>query len=139
VGKKVKVVFDTNVWVSIALKKVLNDEFSRVKQGLTIYVSEDIFLEISKVLQYPKIAQILRNYGIREKEILRAIAANSKMVEPKVKLHVISEDAQDNKILECASAAGVDIIVSGDKHLLELGKFKKATILTPREFFNILT
>ena len=138
-GKKVKVVFDTNVWVSIALKKVLNDEFSRVKQGLTIYVSEDIFLEISKVLQYPKIAQILRNYGIREKEILRAIAANSKMVEPKVKLHVISEDAQDNKILECASAAGVDIIVSGDKHLLELGKFKKATILTPREFFNILT
>jgi putative PIN family toxin of toxin-antitoxin system len=139
VGKKVKVVFDTNVWVSIALKKVLNDEFSRVKQGLTIYVSEDIFLEISKVLQYPKIAQILRNYGIREKEILRAIAANSKMVEPKVKLHIISEDAQDNKILECASAAGVDIIVSGDKHLLELGKFKKATILTPREFFNILT
>ena len=135
-GKKVKVVFDTNVWVSIALKKILNKEFSRIKQNLTIYVSKDIILEISKVLLYPKIAEILRNYGIHEKEILRAIASSSKMVEPKVKLHIISEDVEDNKILECALAAGAEIIVSGDKHLLALSKFGKARILTPREFFD---
>ena len=43
---------------------------------------------------------------------------------------------EDNKILECALAAGADIIVSGDKHLLELVKFRKARILTPKEFFD---
>lgn len=138
-GKKVKVVFDTNVWVSISLKKILNDEFSRVKQELTVYVSKDIILEISKVLLYPKIAEILRNNGIREKEILRAIAVSSEIVEPKVKLHVIHEDAEDNKVLECALAAGADFIVTGDKHLLELDKFRKTRILTPREFFDSLT
>ena len=138
-GKKVKVVFDTNVWVSIFMKKILNDEFSQAKQELTVYVSKDIILEISKALLYPKIADILRKTGINEKEILRALEANSKMVKPKVKLRVIEENVGDNKILECALAAGADFIVSGNSHLLKLGKFRKTRILTPRQFFDYIT
>jgi putative PIN family toxin of toxin-antitoxin system len=139
VGKKVKVVFDTNVWISIFMDKRLKDEFLRVKQDLTVYVSEDIGLEVSKVLQYPRVFEILRKIGIHEKDILRILAANSRWVEPKVKLHIVNEDEEDNKILECALAAGADIIVSGEKHLLNLGRFKKTRILTPREFFDSLT
>jgi putative PIN family toxin of toxin-antitoxin system len=139
VGKKGKVVFDTNVWISIFMEKSLRDEFLRIKQDLTVYVSEDIGLEISKVLQYPQVAKILRKIGIHEKDVLRILAANSIKVEPKVKLHVVDEDADDNKILECALAARADIIVSGDRHLLRLGKFKKTRILAPREFFDSLT
>ena len=138
-GKKVKVVFDTNVWISIFMEKRLRDEFSRVKQHLTLYVSQDIGLEISKVLQYPQVTEILSKIGIRERDVLRILAVNSKRVEPKVKLHVVNEDDEDNKILECALAAGADIIVSGDKHLLKLGKFRKTRILTPKEFFDYLT
>jgi len=139
VGKKVKVVFDTNVWISIFMDKRLKDEFLRVKQDLTVYVSEDIGLEVSKVLQYPKVFEILRKAGIREKEILRVLVVNSRWVEPKVKLNIVNEDEEDNKILECALASRADIIVSGDKHLLNLGRFKKTRILTPREFFDSLT
>ena len=138
-GKKVKVVFDTNVWISIFMDKRLKDEFFRVKQDLTVYVSEDIGLEVSKVLQYPKVFEILRKAGIREKEILRVLVVNSRWVEPKVKLNIVNEDEEDNKILECALASRADIIVSGDKHLLNLGRFKKTRILTPREFFDSLT
>ena len=137
-GKKVKVVFDTNVWISIFLEKRLKDEFSKVKQDLTVYVSEDIGLEVSKVLQYPRVSEILRKTGVREKDVLRIFAVNSRRVEPKVELHIINEDEEDNKILECALAARADIIVSGDKHLLNLGKFKKTRILTPKEFFDSL-
>ncbi len=138
-GKKVKVVFDTNVWISIFMEKRLKDEFLRIKQDLTVYVSDDIGLEVSKVLQYPRVFEILRKTGIREKDVLRIFAVNSRRVEPKVDLHVINEDEEDNKILECALAARADIIVSGDKHLLDLGKFKKTRILTPREFFDSFT
>lgn len=138
-GKKVKVVFDTNVWISIFMEKRLRDAFLRVKQNITVYVSEDIALEISKVLQFPQVAEVLKKIGIREKDALRILDGNSKKLEPKLKLHVINEDAEDDKILECAFSAGADIIVSGDKHLLELGKFKKTKILTPREFFDSLT
>ena len=137
-GKKVKVVFDTNVWLSIFMKKILTDEFSKAKQELAVYISKDVILEISKVLLYPKIAEILKKANVTEKEILRAIETNSTIVNPKIKLHIIEEDAEDNKILECALASGADIIVSGDKHLLKLGKFRKTRILTPREFFDTI-
>ena len=134
--KKVKVVFDTNVWISIFMEKRLKDEFLKIKQDLTVYVSKDIGLEVSKVLQYPRVSEILRKTGIREKDVLRILAVNAIMVEPKLKLQVVNEDAEDDKVLECALAAGADIIVSGDKHLLKLGKYKKTKILTPREFFD---
>jgi putative PIN family toxin of toxin-antitoxin system len=136
VGKKIKVVFDTNVWISIFMEKRLKDEFSEVKQNLTVFVSEDIGLEVSKVLQYPKISEILKQSGIQEKDVLRVLAVNSKRVEPKLKLHIITEDPEDNKILECAQASNAAFIVSGDKHLLELGKYRKTRIQSPREFFD---
>ncbi len=138
-GKKVKVVFDTNVWISIFMEKMLRDEFSRVKTDLTVYISKDIGLEISKVLQYPQVAKILKKIGMSENDVLRILANNSNKIETKLKLHVINEDTEDNKILECALAAGADFIVSGDRHLLAIGKFRKTRILTPREFFDSLT
>jgi len=96
-------------------------------------------VKTSKVLQYPQVAEILRKIGMREKDVLIILANNSKKVETKLKLHVINEDPEDNKILECALAARADIIISGDKHLLNLGKFKKTRILTPTEFFDSIT
>ena len=135
-GKKVKVVFDTNVWIAISMRKILKDEFLRVKENLTVYISKDIALETSRVLQYQRVSEVLRRAGVRERDVLRAIASNSKMVETNMKLHVINEDSEDNKMLECALAAGADILFSGDKHLLSLGKFRKTRILTPREFFD---
>lgn len=138
-GKKVKVVFDTNVWISIFMEKRLRDEFLRVKENLSVYISEDIALEISKVLQYPKISEVIRETGMHERDLLRILKVNSITVEPNVKSNAVAKDAEDNKIIECALAAGADVIVSGDKHLLELGKFKKTKILTPRAFFDSLT
>jgi predicted nucleic acid-binding protein len=54
-----------------------------------------------------------------------------------VQLHIINEDEEDNKILECAKAAGAAFIVSGDKHLLDT--FRKTRVLSPREFFDYIT
>ena len=135
-GKKVKVVFDTNVWVSIFMEKALKDDFWKRRQNITVYISDDIALEILKVLHYPKIREILRKAGISERDVLRVLADNSKRVVPTIKLQVIEEDRTDNIILECALAAGADIVVSGDKHLLNLCKYKKTRIMGPREFFD---
>jgi putative PIN family toxin of toxin-antitoxin system len=139
VGKKVKVVFDTNIWISIFMEKKLRDQFLRTKQNFTVYVSDDITLEISKVLQYPKVSTVIRKTGLNEKDLLRILKVNSIKVKPEVKLHAVNQDVKDNKILECALAANADVIVTGDKHLLSMGKFKRTKILTPREFFDSFT
>jgi len=121
------------------MKKIIAVEFSRVKQDIIVYVSRDNLLEVSKVLLYPKIAEVLRKANVGKKEVLRAIEMNSTIIKLKLKLRVIEDDVEDNMVLECAVTAGVDIIVSGDKHLLQLGKFRKTRILSPREFFDYIT
>jgi putative PIN family toxin of toxin-antitoxin system len=138
-GKKTKVVFDTNVWLSLFMKKTLSEEFSRaLNREIVVYTTEAILKEISRVLTYPKITHVLGASGIKQKEILRTIVKNSTIITPKLELHIVEDDPEDNKILDCALQAGADFIVSGDKHLLALGKVKKTRILTPREFLDLI-
>jgi putative PIN family toxin of toxin-antitoxin system len=118
------------------MQKILTEEFSQAKQELTVYISKEILLEVSKSSLYPRVANVLKEAGMDEKRVLRAIEANSVIVDCNLKLNAIKEDSEDSKILECALASGADIIVSGDKHLLKLGKFRKTRILMPREFFD---
>jgi len=101
-----------------------------------VYMSKEILLEISKVLTYPKIKKIIEGSEIGAKQILCIIVENTTMVDSKIEVKLIAEDPQDNKILECALAAGADYVVTGDSHLLKLGKFKQTTIITPRAFLD---
>jgi putative PIN family toxin of toxin-antitoxin system len=55
-----------------------------------------------------------------------------------VRLKVIAADPADDRVLECAVAARAGFIVSGDKHLLDLGRFRKIAILSPSDFLRIL-
>jgi hypothetical protein len=138
--KKVKVVFDTNVWISIFFKKTLGEKFSELlkREQIEAYSTEEILKEISKVLMYPKINELLKALGIGEREIVQRIIENSILTRPKFKLSVVKEDVDDNKILDCALQAKVNFVVSGDRHLLKLKKFKNIKIVTPREFLDNL-
>jgi uncharacterized protein len=58
-------------------------------------------------------------------------------VSPTETLHVIKEDPDDDRILECAATAKSDFIVSEDKALLRLGQFGNARIVSIRDFINL--
>ncbi|MFC1570577.1 putative toxin-antitoxin system toxin component, PIN family [Candidatus Omnitrophota bacterium] len=49
-----------------------------------------------------------------------------------------SEDPEDDKFLACAIAAGAEMIVSNDKHLLDLNIFKGIPIYTSGKAFTII-
>ena len=46
---------------------------------------------------------------------------------------------RDNRILECALAAGAEAIVTGDHHLLQLRRFRGIQITRPRDFLDAQT
>lgn len=46
----------------------------------------------------------------------------------------ICRDPKDDMVIECAVAAGADLILTGDKDLLALKRYKSIRILTPRQF-----
>ena len=65
------------------------------------------------------------------------VANYSQITEPKIKVNVIKEDPSDDKVLECALSCKAEFIISGNKHLLELGEYKGIKILTPKEFLEL--
>jgi predicted nucleic acid-binding protein len=56
------------------------------------------------------------------------------LVSPEEKINAIQDDPQDNIFLECAVAGRCELIVSGDRHLLQLKSYKDIKIMTAVEF-----
>jgi putative PIN family toxin of toxin-antitoxin system len=46
------------------------------------------------------------------------------------------EDEEDNKILEAAVSADADYLITSDRHLLDLNKFRGINIVRPAEFWS---
>jgi putative PIN family toxin of toxin-antitoxin system len=129
-----RVVLDTNVLISGLFwggneSKVLRK--CQLKE-LENFISKEIIKELVRVMNHPK-------FGLSEDEIEEAVGmvlAFSTMVNPGKTFRIIEKDPSDNKFLECAYAAKAKYIISGDEHLLSLGKFKGIKILNARGFLN---
>ena len=49
----------------------------------------------------------------------------------------VVEDKDDNKILESGVASGADYLITSDRHLLKIEKYKGVSIVRPAEFWSI--
>jgi uncharacterized protein len=137
--QELKLVLDTNVWVSALFWGGKPAEIIKLaEQGkVTVFVSEEIVSEISQVLVYPKIEKIWRALGMRREDLMEQVLKNSKFVKVTNKVKVIVEHPADDRFLECALATDADFVVSGDKHLLKVGAYKKTKILSVNDFLNL--
>jgi len=58
------------------------------------------------------------------------------MVMPEVRVDIVEEDTEDNRVLECALEARADFIVTGDKHLIKIREYKDVRIVRASEFLE---
>ena len=130
-----RLVIDTNILVSAALKP---DGLQRAVLALVmtrparLYVTKAILAEYQEVLARPEF-KIRR--GLRE-QLLQLIKNHAQLVNPARALQV-AKDPDDNKFLECADAARVDYLITGNQR--HFPKFwKKTKVITSREFINIV-
>ncbi|MCK7496847.1 MAG: PIN domain-containing protein [Comamonadaceae bacterium] len=59
--------------------------------------------------------------GLAQDDLLGRYLNVAVVVEPSSVPRVVPDDPDDDQVLACALAAQVEMIVSGDKHLLDLG------------------
>jgi putative PIN family toxin of toxin-antitoxin system len=52
------------------------------------------------------------------------------------RLRVVKDDPDDDRVIECAVAAGAEATITGDKHLLRLAHHGEIKILRAREFME---
>ncbi len=135
-----KITADTNVLVSATFwYGDSNEIIERVeRREIELVLSKEIIDEFARVLQYDEIQEKIRNKNLEMKRTVEKIVSLSTLTEPIERLDVVKEDADDNKILECAKAGKVDFIVSNDNHLLKLKEFEGIQILSSHEFLKII-
>lgn len=69
---------------------------------------------------------------------LAAMRASATLVTIAGTLHVVSDGPDDDKFIETAQVARAEYLISGDRHLLNLGSYEGVTILNTRAFLDLV-
>ena len=125
-----RVVFDTNVYISAALHG------REAETALELASAHRIILLTSPAILSELEEKVRNRLGWSQERaefFLGIIRDFAEIVEPQVVLQVIAEDDDDNRILECAVTGNASLIVTFDKDLLRLKSYETTGIITPRQ------
>ncbi|MFQ6056072.1 MAG: putative toxin-antitoxin system toxin component, PIN family [Methanosarcinales archaeon] len=132
-----RVVLDTNVFISAAISKGKSRRLLLKllrREDVDILISRNILNELNEVIKRPK-------FRLTEEEIsdfLTLVLETVKMINVKSNFKVIKEDLRDNMFLNLAYDGKADHIVSGNRHLLSLKKFKGIKIISVSKTLKLL-
>ena len=130
--KSIKVIFDTNVWISFLIGKRLSFIKNYISSGhIKIITTEQLLKEIKEVTSRERLKKYFPHESVTE--LLELLETIAEKVEIK-STHFINRDPKDNFLLDLIDFSKADYLVTGDKDLLVLNPFKSATILTPANF-----
>jgi putative PIN family toxin of toxin-antitoxin system len=127
-----RVVVDTNVFVSAALKDKSFPALTLrvVEQRGTLLKSIATEHQLFEVIARPRIAQLIERASI---EWIRKLVASAEVVAISERI-AACRDPTDDKFLELAVNGKADLIVSGDADLLVLNPFRGIPIVPPATF-----
>ena len=131
----IKVVFDTNVFVSSFFggnpRKVVN-----------LWKTGEVTLCLSRPI-IDEYIEVLRRLGLQDEkelgELLGLFARGFHVVftAKTHELHVVDDDPDDNKFIECAVALKAEYIIAGDKALTSIQNYMGIKIVSPKDFILI--
>jgi putative PIN family toxin of toxin-antitoxin system len=129
-----RVVLDTNVFVSGIF--FTGPPYQILKAWRDGKLKLVISLEILE--EYQRVAMALAEQfpSIDLRQILELVTIKTEMVHAQILPEPVCVDPDDDKFLACALASKSKVIVSGDKHLLQVSGFQKIKVLKPREFVD---
>ncbi len=136
-----RVVLDANIFISSIIStkgnpakimdKWLAGEFE-------LLISQPMIDEIIRVTGYERILKKYPLIPANRDKLIKLLNKNGVSVEPEISLTIIEADKSDNRYFECAIAGGAQYIVSGDRHLLDVGQYAGIRVLTPAVFITLL-
>ena len=131
-----KAVFDTNIlfsatgWRGSPYQCVALARQSKI----TLVLCREILTEYHEKLQ--------AKLGMTHEQATRAVAeilACATLIEIKNELHIVIDDPDDDKIIECAVTGEATYVVSGDRHLLNMKEYQGIAIIRANEFLALVT
>ena len=129
-----RIILDTNVLVSglfftgIPLKILKGIKLGKYRT----VVSQEIVDEYKRTIE--KLADQFPHINANPQ--LELLVLSSDICQPNKLDKTVCADPDDDKFIACAITSKTKIIVSGDKHLLDVSGYKGIEVLTPRQFFK---
>lgn len=135
-----RVTVDSNIVVSAFLwggnpRRVLNSARSG---AITVFTSAPLIAELADVLFRRRFEQRIVEVGSSADRMLDEYKALANFVDAPDLPTAINRDPDDDAVLACALASESDVIVSGDKDLLDLNQYMNIRILTAAELLSEL-
>ena len=129
-----RIVLDANVVVAaFAARGLCESILELCLDSHEIILSEHLLSEIHK--------NLLKKVKLPKKgadQIVALLRENAMIVKPTPLPANSCRDPDDVKVLGTAVAAQADVILTGDKDLLALKRFRSIPILTPRNFSQLI-
>jgi len=127
-----KVVIDTNIWISYLLGSLLQDlDEKLLSKEIKVVVSDEMLKELAEVSNRQKFKNIFTSQ--RMKELFSLLDNYAIVVSPSQKVNAC-RDEKDNFLLEMALEGRADYLITGDEDLLVLNTFQSTKIIRPKEF-----
>jgi uncharacterized protein len=137
-----RAVLDTNIFISSLLNKTgaparLLDLW---RDGQYLLLSSPpIIKEIKTVLELPRIKTKYCLSDLDIQKLINLLEMDAIVVPGIMDVgNAIPEDPSDSIFLSCALEGSADVIVSGDRHLLNLKNFKGIPVIPVNEFIDLL-
>lgn len=133
--KKVdRIIIDTNLWISFLISKSLRGLDQRIKHGdVQLLFSPELIQEFLDVIARPKFRKFFNKEDVAR--IFELIEDFGIIIEPTTDFE-ICRDAKDNFLLSLAFDSRATHLLTGDKDLLDLLKFKKTKIMTITDYLK---
>lgn len=133
----IKVVIDTNsLVVSLPKKSEFRPIFDALIDGeIKLLVTTEILNEYAEVLER-KMSPIV-SFNVTE---MLTQLENTEKIEVYYRWHLINQDLDDNKFVDCAVSGNAKFIVTDDRHydVLKSIKFPSVEIIKTEDFLQVL-
>lgn len=134
--RTVRIIIDTNVWISFLIGKRLSGIKQHLTDGRIKIVTTDLLLtEIREVTGRKKLRKYFAPKNVDELLRLLELIAEKVNITP---THTICRDPKDNFLLDLIDSSKADYLITGDADLLEHNPFLTAQIISPSEFEELL-
>lgn len=132
--KPIKVIIDTNLWISFLIGKQLASlKPLLVEQTIQPILSAQLLQEIILVTQRPKLQKYFPQSKVNELINLLKIIGLTIDIHSRVTL---CRDAKDNYLLALAKDSQANFLITGDRDLLVFKQFELTRIVTYQQFFQ---
>jgi putative PIN family toxin of toxin-antitoxin system len=137
----IRAVLDTNVLASATIGP--QGHAARIvdrwrKRGFVLLISPVLLEELDEVLRYPRLR---RRHGWSDERIdgyVERLKDMATLTPGLLAVSAVPEDPDDDALIACSLEGQAQYLVTGDQHLLGVGRYEEVQVVTPAVFWQHL-